>query len=258
MVAFPASGKASVSGRVAIVGAGPGDPELITVRGKAAIGEADVVVCDRLVHPSLVHNKKTIYVGKKPGQHYARQEEINELLVELARLGNNVVRLKGGDPFVFGRGSEEAEALAAAGVDFEVVPAPTSAVAALGAAGIPVTDRRFSSSFAVVTGHCVSDGGVDWDGLANSVDTVVVLMGIATLKEIAEELMKAGRAESTPAAIVENATWDTQRTLVTTLEELHDAAKTAGVQSPATVVIGDVVRVRARLLQENRVSGALG
>jgi uroporphyrin-III C-methyltransferase / precorrin-2 dehydrogenase / sirohydrochlorin ferrochelatase len=259
LVAFPRSAKNPEPGRVAIVGAGPGDPELITVRGKNALGEADVVVCDRLVHPSLVHNKRTIYVGKKPGQHYASQKEINELLVELARLGHNVVRLKGGDPFVFGRGSEEAEVLAEAGIDFEVVPAPTSAVAALGAAGIPVTDRRFSSSFAVVTGHCVAEGGIDWEGLADSVDTIVVLMGIAKLGEIADALVTAGRDPATPAAIVENATWDTQRTLVCTLEELAATAGSATVQSPATVVIGEVVSVRERMLpRHDSRSGTFG
>jgi uroporphyrin-III C-methyltransferase / precorrin-2 dehydrogenase / sirohydrochlorin ferrochelatase len=250
LVAFPAPGPRR-HGRVAIVGAGPGRPDLITVRGKKALDAADVVVCDRLIHPSLVNDKKSIYVGKKPGTHYASQEEINELLVELARVGHYVVRLKGGDPFVFGRGSEEASALAAAGIDYEVVPAPTSAIAALGSAGIPVTDRRFSSSFAVVTGHCISEGGVDWNGLARSVDTIVVLMGLAKLPEISEELIRGGRSPDTPAAIVENGTWDDERTIVTTLGSLNAEARSAKVGSPATIVIGEVVKARAAGAQES-------
>jgi uroporphyrin-III C-methyltransferase len=203
-----------------------------------------VVVCDRLVHPSLVKDKRTIHVGKKPGQHYVKQEDINDLLVELARAGNNVVRLKGGDPFVFGRGSEEAAALARAGIDFDVVPAPSSAIAALGSAGIPVTDRRFSSSFAVVTGHCIAEGGVDWNGLANSVDTIVVLMGIAGLPEIVNKLVDAGRDPETPAAIVERGTWAGERTIVSSLRRLHSDARSEEVRSPAVIVIGDVVRAR--------------
>jgi uroporphyrin-III C-methyltransferase/precorrin-2 dehydrogenase/sirohydrochlorin ferrochelatase len=258
LVAFPYDHEPRAKGRVSIVGAGPGDPELITLRGKSAVDAADVVVCDRLVHPSLVESKKTIYVGKKPGRHYVPQEEINDLLVELARLGNDVVRLKGGDPFVFGRGSEEAEALALAGIDFEVIPAPTSAVASLAAAGIPVTDRRLSSSFAVVTGHCVAEGTVDWAGLANSVDTIVVLMGIAKLGEIANKLMDAGKSPYTPAAIVESATWESQRTTVTTLARLEEQAEIVGVRSPATVVIGEVVRMRARLAGTTQTLSAAG
>lgn len=233
-------------GRVAIVGAGPGDPELISVRGKALLDRADVVVYDRLVDPALWQGKEAIDVGKVAGDHRVEQGEINAVLVRLAREGKAVVRLKGGDPFVFGRGAEEAEALAAAGIDFEVVPGPTSAVAGLAAAGIPVTDRRHASSVALVTGHC-GDGTVDWAGLATSVDTLVVLMGLRHLPEIVARLLAGGRPPDTPAAVVQDGTLPTQRVVTACLAELPAAVEAAGIGSPALIVVGSVVSVRERL-----------
>ena len=235
------------AGRVALVGAGPGDPGLITVRGRELLDEADVVVYDRLVDPSLVEGKQARYVGKEPGRHPVPQAEINALLVELARGGNRVVRLKGGDPFVFGRGAEEAEALVAEGVEIEVVPAPTSAVAALAAAGIPVTDRRAGSSFAVVSGHCTG-GEVDWRGLAGAVDTIVILMGFGRLEQIACGLVDAGLPASHPAAAVARATMAGQRVVTAPLGGLAAAVAEAGLESPVTIVVGEVVRLRDRLL----------
>lgn len=232
-------------GRVAIVGAGPGDPGLISVRGRDLIAGADVVVYDRLVHPSLWAGKEAIDAGKEAGSHPLPQDEINALLVRLAGEGWQVVRLKGGDPFVFGRGAEEAEALAAAGIPFEVVPAPTSAVAALAAAGIPVTDRRHASSVAVVTGHCAD--AVDWDRLATGADTLVVLMGLGHIGEIVGRLLAAGRDPATPSAVVENGTLPAQRVVTAPLAGLPDAVAAAGIASPAIIVVGDVVQLRERL-----------
>jgi uroporphyrin-III C-methyltransferase / precorrin-2 dehydrogenase / sirohydrochlorin ferrochelatase len=234
-------------GRVAIVGAGPGDPGLLTVRGRELLDAADVVVHDRLVDPSLVEGREVVFVGKEAGHHAVPQHEINALLVELADQGLRVVRLKGGDPFVFGRGGEEAEALVEAGVDFEVVPGPTSAFAALAYAGIPVTHRHLASSVALVTGHCTGDQVVDWQGLATAVDTVVVLMPLAGLERIVRGLIEGGRPPDTPAAVVENGTNVGQRIVTADLGRLPDAATEAGVRSPALVVVGEVVRLRERI-----------
>ena len=240
-------GRDEPRGKVAIVGAGPGDPGLLTVRGREVLDAADVVVHDRLVEPALVEGREAVYVGKAPGAHTADQERINDLLVGLALSGKKVVRLKGGDPFVFGRGSEEAEALVAAGVEVEVVPGPTSAVAALAYAGIPVTDRRVSSSVAIVTGHCGGGREVDWRGLATAADTVVVLMGLANLGTVVRELMAGGRPGATPAAVVENGTLPSQRVITADLAGLPDACARARIGPPAVVVVGEVVRLRERV-----------
>ncbi len=231
-------------GQVAIVGAGPGDPGLITVRGKELIDRADVVVYDRLVHPSLYLGKEAIYAGKGPGGHGVRQEETNALLIRLAGEGKRVVRLKGGDPFVFGRGAEEAEALAGAGIPFEIVPAPSSAIAAPAYAGIPVTDRRHGSSVAIVTGHCGGAKSVDFRRLAGSVDTIVILMGVSQLGSIVEEMLQGGLDPETPAAIVETGSLPSQRVLSAPVQELPRAALAAGAASPAVVVVGEVVGLR--------------
>jgi len=235
-------------GKVWLVGAGPGDPELLTVRGRRALDDADVVIHDRLVHPALISERPAIYAGKQAGNHHMSQQEVNSLLIRLARKGKKVVRLKGGDPFVFGRGAEEAEALAAAGIPFEVVPAPTSALATLATAGIPATDRRFSSSVAIVTGHRSREQQVKLRELASAVDTIVVLMGLSTLPTTVAELIAGGRDPDTPAAIIENGTLPEQRVIVTSLGHLPEAAADATVESPATIVIGEVVRLRDRLL----------
>jgi uroporphyrin-III C-methyltransferase/precorrin-2 dehydrogenase/sirohydrochlorin ferrochelatase len=234
------------AGKVSIVGAGPGDPGLITVRGKELVNQANVVVHDRLVNSRLFDGKDSIPVGKEPGHHRDQQDEINKLLIRLAQEGKQVVRLKGGDPFVFGRGAEEAEALADAGVDYEIVPAPSAATAVPAYAGIPVTDRRWSSSVAVVTGHCVT-GAVDWAGMARSVETIVVLMGMARLAEIVDGLLEGGLDPTTPAAVIENGTLPEQRVITASLGKLPSAAEEAGVSSPATIVVGEVVTVRDRI-----------
>lgn len=241
-------------GHVWIVGAGPGDPELITLKGRRALDAADVVVYDRLVDPSLVEGKEAIYAGKTRGGDSARQEEINATLVRLAGEGRNVVRLKGGDPFVFGRGSEEAEALVDAGIGFTVIPAPTSAIAALAAAGIPVTDRRYSSSLAIVTGHSGGPRPVDFKALASAVETIVVLMGINNLKEITDGLLSGGLPPATPAAIVQNGTRPDQRVIVGDLDSLTDVAAGAGLGSPCLVVFGDVVSLRSKLVETEEKS----
>ena len=231
------------TGRVAIVGAGPGDPSLITVKGRALIEAADVLVYDRLVHPSLVDGKPAIFVGKMAGRHYVTQEEINDLLVSLAEAGDRVVRLKGGDPFVFGRGAEEAAALAAAGIAFEIVPAPTSGTAALAYAGIPVTDRRYTSSVAFATGH----GEIDLRGLAASAGTIVVYMGLQRIEEVVTELIAGGRSPDEPAAVVAKGTYADQRVVEAPLAGLAKAVAREGVEAPALIVAGEVVRLRDQL-----------
>lgn len=233
-------------GRVWLVGAGPGDPELISVKGRRAIDAADVVVHDRLVDPSLYRGKRAISVGKEPGKPSVSQHEINELLVGLAKDGQKVVRLKGGDPFVFGRGSEEAEALAEAGIDFDVISAPTSAIAVPAAAGIPVTDRRFASSVAIVTGT-TEERKVNYRALAGATETIVILMGVARLSDITSELVDGGLDPSTPAAVIKDGTLPSQQVVVGTIGEISDDAAQAGISAPAVIVVGEVVRVRERV-----------
>jgi uroporphyrin-III C-methyltransferase / precorrin-2 dehydrogenase / sirohydrochlorin ferrochelatase len=238
---------AMTDGWVSIVGAGPGDPDLITVRGKAALEKADVVVHDRLVHPDLIAGRMAVDVGKEPGRHPVPQEGINALLVTLARQGKRVVRLKGGDPFLFGRGSEEAEALAGAGIGFGVVPAPTSASAALAYAGIPATDRRCASSIAIVTGHSADGGVVDWDRLATATDTLVVLMGLGRLGEITGRLIAAGRDPQTPAAVVSRGTLPDQQVVGAPLDRIAAVVAAARLPGPALLVVGEVVRLSERI-----------
>lgn len=236
-------------GTVFLVGAGPGDPELITVRGLRLLRSADVVVHDRLVHPELLAEARPgaerIDVGKAPGRPSAFQEEIHAVLVDRARAGRSVVRLKGGDPFVFGRGGEELLACAAAGVPCEVVPGVTSAVGVPAAAGIPVTHRGLAASFAVVTAHRAADlDDVDWSALAR-IDTVVVLMGVARLRYVTANLVRTGRGRDTPAAVVERGTWPGERMTTGTLATLSDRAAEAGIESPATVIVGEVAALPA-------------
>lgn len=243
-----------MTGKVYLVGAGPGDPGLITVRGLQLLERADAVVHDRLVSRDLIARHRPdaeIHdVGKVPGRHgRGRQGEINELLVALARQGKTVVRLKGGDPFVFGRGAEEAEACVAAGVPFEVVPGVTSAVAVPAYAGIPVTHRSSASSFAVVTGHedpARSNPRTDWAILAR-IDTLVILMGVESLPTIVERLLVHGRSDETPIALVSCGTYPSQYTVTGTLADIVDRAREATLRSPVTVVVGEVVRQRERI-----------
>jgi len=235
----------SVSGVVSLVGAGPGDPKLITVRGAEALAEADVVVFDRLASPSLLElaprEAERVYVGKEPGRAAIPQEEIDALLVERALDGKRVVRLKGGDPFVFGRGGEEALACARAGVRCEVVPGVSSALAAPAAAGIPVTHRGVARSFAVVTASSALGDGVDLATIATATDTLVLLMAAGKLEETCRGLVEAGRREDEPAAIVQWATTEDQREVVGTLRDLPALAREASIGPPATLVVGDVV-----------------
>jgi uroporphyrin-III C-methyltransferase / precorrin-2 dehydrogenase / sirohydrochlorin ferrochelatase len=234
-------------GVVYLVGAGPGDPGLITRKGLDLLRSAHVVVYDRLVPAALVAeappSAERVFVGKYPHGSAADQEEINALLVCRARQGRTVVRLKGGDPFVFGRGADECEALCAAGVPFRVIPGVTSATAVPAAAGIPVTHRRLASAFAVVTGHeCDGRSDLDWEALAR-IPTLVVLMGLRTLPEIARRLLAHGARAETPAAVIASGTLESQRVVVGTLETIATLATQAGLEPPATVVVGEVVQV---------------
>ncbi len=235
-------------GVVYLVGAGPGDPGLITVKGLQVLRAADVVVYDRLVNPALLEEAppraERIFVGKQSGRHCMLQEQINALLIERARTRSTVVRLKGGDPFVFGRGGEECEALRAAGIRFRIVPGVTSAVAVPAFAGIPVTHRRHASAFAVITGH-EYDGAseLDWDALAR-LPTLVVLMGLGRLREITRHLITHGGDPSTPAAVVASGSLPDQQTVVGTLATIARLAQETALEPPATLIIGEVVRLR--------------
>lgn len=234
-----------------LVGSGPGDPGLFTVKGVRCMEEADAVVYDRLSSESLLAYAKSdaelIYVGKKPGSHSMTQEEINSRLIELGRAGKTVVRLKGGDPYIFGRGGEEALALLDAALPFEVVPGVTSGVAAPAYAGIPVTHRGVSTSVAFVTGHEDPTKGyqdVDWSSLANGADTLVLYMGIGRLREISNELIAAGKNPDTPAACVRWGTLPEQQTVTGTLQNIADRVSEANLKPPAITVVGDVVSLR--------------
>lgn len=238
------------TGKVYLVGAGPGDRDLITVRGLRLLQQAEVVVYDRLIDTELLNDvhpaAERVYVGKSAGHHFRRQDEINEILVARAKEGRTVVRLKGGDPFVFGRGGEEALALAEEGIPFEIVPGISSAVAVPAYAGIPVTHRGVASSFTVITGHgCESsDVGHDWSALAQ-VDTLVILMGVGRLAQIADLLMEHGRDPKTPVAVVSSGTTREQNVVAGTLACIESL--TGHVQPPATIVVGEVVRLRESL-----------
>jgi uroporphyrin-III C-methyltransferase len=234
-----------MSGTVHLVGAGPGDPGLLTLRGADVLRRADVVVHDRLVSDEILDMAapwaERIDVGKAPGRCPVGQEDINAILVDRARAGLTVVRLKGGDPFVFGRGGEEALALLEAGVPFEVVPGVTSAVAAPEAAGIPLTHRGLSAGFTVITARLAGGAGNDVRRAASASDTVVVLMAAGALDRVCEELVAGGRWPEEPAAVVSSATTAGQRTVVAGLSNLPRAAAEAGIEAPATVVVGAVV-----------------
>jgi uroporphyrinogen III methyltransferase/synthase len=234
-----------------LVGSGPGDPGLFTLKGVRCMQEADAVVYDRLAPEALLGLAKPgadlIFVGKRPGNPSMSQEQINTLLVELANAGKTVVRLKGGDPYVFGRGGEEALELVAAGIPFEVVPGATSGLAAAAYAGIPVTHRGVSTSVAFVTGHedPAKDGfDVDWSEVARGADTLVLYMGVGRLAEISQELISAGRSPDTPAACVRWGTLPEQRTVIGTLRDIAEKVSGAGLKPPAITVVGEVVSLR--------------
>jgi uroporphyrin-III C-methyltransferase len=241
-------------GFVSLVGAGPGDPELLTVKGLRRLREADVVVYDALVNPDLLNecraDAELIYAGKRAGQPARTQASINALLIAKARAGLRVVRLKGGDPFVFGRGGEEAEALQAAGVTWEVVPGVTSAIGVPAYAGIPITHRAVASSVAFVTGHedpARAQTRINWRALAEGIDTLVFLMGIGRLAHIAEQLIGHGRAADTPAAVIRWGTTPEQETVTGTLATIAAQVARAGLTAPAILIVGEVVRLRERL-----------
>jgi len=238
-------------GKVYLVGAGPGDPSLITVRGVECLRRADVVIYDHLANPDLLRyappDAERLYVGKRGGAHTVPQEEIGTLMVRRAQEGKVVVRLKGGDPYLFGRGGEEAEALAAAGLPFEMVPGVTSAFSVPAYAGIPVTHRAYSSSVAVVTGHedpTKTASSIRWDKLATAVDTLVFLMGVGNLPFIVERLIESGRDPATPAAAISWGTTPRQRTVVGELASIARRVREEGIKPPAVLVVGEVVRLR--------------
>src|SRR4051794_21974380 len=241
---------AAVAGTVYLVGAGPGDPGLVTRRALELVRSADAIVYDRLIPAGLVGEARPDaqlhYAGKEPGKPSMEQEAINSLLVELGRSGMTVVRLKGGDPFVFGRGGEEAQALAAAGIPFEVVPAVTAGIAAPAYAGIPVTHRDEASAVAFITGHEdpeKPESAIDWEALARFPGTLVFYMGVKQLPEISRRLIEGGRRAEMPAAVIERGTLPGQRTLVTTLGEIAARVAAEGVKPPAITLVGEVAKL---------------
>jgi len=256
--AAEASDEADSDGVVHLVGSGPGDPELLTLKARRLIDEADVVLHDKLPGPEIIEtipDGKREDVGKRAGGERTSQAYTNERLVELARSRKQVVRLKGGDPFVFGRGGEEAAYLAEHGVDFRVVPGVTSALAGPALAGIPATHREHASSVSVVTGHedpTKDESTVDWDALAATQGTIVVLMGVGKLPEYTKALREAGMSGETPVALVERASRPDERVATGTLETITRVADRENVEPPAVTVIGDVAGERDRVREFRR------
>ncbi len=242
-----------VRGKVFLVGAGPGDPELLTVKAAELLKGAEVVVYDRLVSDAILklapESAEKVYVGKRTGKHVVPQEKITELIVKKALAGKNVVRLKGGDPFVFGRGGEEAEALAENNIRFEVVPGVTSAIAAPMYAGIPLTHRDYASSVAIVTGHRAGNGEktVKWAKIAGAVDTIVILMGVESLESITKKLVDGGLNPNTPVAIIESGTQKKQKSVTGKIGTIAKEAEEKQVKPPAVIIIGEVVNLGRKL-----------
>ncbi len=240
-------------GKVYLVGAGPGDPELITVKGVRCIQQADVILYDRLVNKELLDyakpNVELINCGKLPNYHLLQQETINRFLVKYAQKGKTVTRLKGGDPFVFGRGGEEAEVCEKAGVPFEVVPGITAGIAAPAYAGIPVTHRDYSSSFAIITGHrkAGEDDNIKWEAIAKGIDTIAIYMGVKNLPYIRKKLLEHGKKPDTPVALIHWGTLQNQRIAIGTLETIVDTAERELVENPSMIVIGEVVRFHNKI-----------
>lgn len=240
-----------MNGKVYLVGAGPGDPGLITVRGLECLSKADVVIYDYLASPVLLGNVREdaeiIYVGKKGGDHTLSQEKINDLIVQKALKGVNIVRLKGGDPFIFGRGGEEAEKLSTQKIPFEIVPGVTSAIAGPAYAGIPLTHRKYTSTLAFVTGHENPDkaeSSINWQSLAHGIGTIVFLMGVKNLSNIVRRLMDAGKSPDTPVALVRWGTTPKQEVVTGILSNIVEHAKAAKIKAPAIIVVGEVVNFR--------------
>lgn len=241
------------SGKVYLVGAGPGDTGLITIKGIECIKKADVIIYDRLVNKELLNYRKNgceiVYVGKKSSNHILPQDKINDMIAKRAKEGLTVVRLKGGDPYVFGRGGEEAEVLFDEGIEFEIVPGVTSAIGGLCYAGIPVTHRDFASSFHVVTGHAKKDDSLDinWKALAEEKGTVIFLMGIGNIAHITDMLISNGRRADTPVAFVSWATKHNQKTVTSTLEKAEEVVTKGEIKAPAIFVVGGVVSLTEKL-----------
>ena len=245
---IPQLSERSARGKVYLVGAGPGDPRLITLKGLDCLRAADVVIYDRLISPLLLEEASShatrVFAGKEPGCHSMKQEQINALLITYALQGCLVVRLKGGDPFLFGRGGEEALALADAGISFEVVPGVSSAIAVPAYAGIPVTHRDHASSVTIVTGHgqqSQASSGVKWEQFAQMEGTLVIMMGVESLGQISQRLLTGGLAPSTPAAVIQQGTVPQQKVVSGSVENIAERARAAGIKSPAVIVIGAVV-----------------
>ncbi|MDR1992484.1 MAG: uroporphyrinogen-III C-methyltransferase [Nitrososphaerota archaeon] len=243
-----------VYGRVFLVGAGPGDPNLLTVKAVEIIKSADVIIYDRLgVNKDILAmapaKAECIFVGKRTGLHEVPQDKITELIIEKAKQGGKVVRLKGGDPFIFGRGGEEAEALHAEGIEFEYVPGISSSVAAPAYAGIPLTHRDYAASVAIITGHRAGDAEkpINWIKIAHAVDTVVILMGVESLRGIVEKLLSGGIDPQKPVAMVESGTLPQQRTLIATLGTILKEAQDHDLKPPSVIVIGDVAKLGRKL-----------
>ncbi len=240
-------------GKVYLVGAGPGDPELITVKGLRCIQQADVILYDRLINEQLLSFAKRdadlIYCGKLPDYHTMKQETIHHFLVKYAKKGKIVTRLKGGDPFLFGRGGEEAQALMKHDIPFEIVPGVTSGIAVPAYAGIPVTHRDFSGSVAFVTGHRRIDAtdAVQWEHLAKGVDTLVIYMGVKHLSSICKQLQRYGKRPQTPVAIIQWGTLPEQKTVVATLQTIVDVVKKQPISNPSIIIVGEVVQLHEHL-----------
>ncbi len=243
-----------VANKVYLVGAGPGDPGLITIKGRQCIENADVIIYDYLASPTLLNyaqnQAEIIYVGKKGGDHTLSQDKINALIVEKARAGSTVCRLKGGDPFIFGRGGEEAEILVSKSIPFEVVPGVTSAIAAPAYAGIPLTHRKLAATLAFITGHedpHKKESSIDWESLAGGIGTLVFFMGVKNLPDITQKLIANGRSPETPAALIRWGTTPDQTTVTGTLDNITERAKKADLKPPAIIVVGEVVKLRKTL-----------
>ncbi|MBW2671237.1 MAG: uroporphyrinogen-III C-methyltransferase, partial [Deltaproteobacteria bacterium] len=243
-----------MNGKVYLVGAGPGDPELITLKGLECIKNADVIIYDYLASPGLLKHAREhaeiIYVGKKGGDHTLSQDRINALIAEKAQKGFTVTRLKGGDPFIFGRGGEEAEVLIDARIPFEIIPGVTSAIAAPAYAGIPLTHRKFTSTIAFVTGHedpSKAESSIDWEAIARGIGTIVFLMGVKNLPHITDRLMHHGMPPETPVALVRWGTTPKQTTVSGTLATIVERTKAAGLKPPAIIVVGHVVKLREKM-----------
>lgn len=257
----PASGRAN-TGMVAIVGAGPGDPELLTLKAFRLIQNADIVFHDRLVSDDIMdlirRDADRVPVGKAKANHLVPQQDIHTLMIEAANEGKRVVRLKGGDPFIFGRGGEEVEALREAGIEAQVVPGISAALGCAASAGLPLTHRDHAQSLTFVTGHAKAGGvpDLDWHALARPAQTVVVFMGVGTAASISEKLINAGRGASTPVAVIENGTRDNEIKIFGTLAELPSMIDRAGIKGPALLIIGEVSAIPAEALAQLSVETA--